>query len=251
MQVIFIHHSCFLLEIDDLVLVFDYFDKDKVDGFHFTGKIPTYEKDTKMVWFASHSHRDHYDMDILRLSEQYPNLQFVFSKDIRISPNFLKKHGIDPAVREKVTFVTGGKNYKVGDLEITTLKSTDAGVAFYVNVHGVQLFHAGDLSDWHMEGAGDLINGRMKRAYRHEINKLSDKDIHIAFVPMDPRLGTHQCDGMDYFLKNTGASYVFPMHLWQDYSGIAEYKKRLTNRGMAERIMDVERENQVFVFSEA
>lgn len=25
MQVIFIHHSCFLVEVDDLVLIFDYF----------------------------------------------------------------------------------------------------------------------------------------------------------------------------------------------------------------------------------
>ena len=28
MQVIFIHHSCFLVEVDDLVLIFDYFGKD-------------------------------------------------------------------------------------------------------------------------------------------------------------------------------------------------------------------------------
>ena len=42
MQVIFIHHSCFLVEVDDLVLIFDYFGGDRVNGFHFTGKIPDY-----------------------------------------------------------------------------------------------------------------------------------------------------------------------------------------------------------------
>ena len=36
MQVIFIHHSCFLVEVDDLVLIFDYFGGDRVNGFHFT-----------------------------------------------------------------------------------------------------------------------------------------------------------------------------------------------------------------------
>ena len=30
MQVIFIHHSCFLVEVDDLVLIFDYFGGDRV-----------------------------------------------------------------------------------------------------------------------------------------------------------------------------------------------------------------------------
>ena len=53
---------------------------------------------------------------------------------------------------------------------------------------------------------------------------------------------------MDYFLKNTDAEYVFPMHMWQNYSAISEFKKRLTNRAMAERVMEINRENQVFVF---
>ena len=35
MQIMFIHHSCFLVEIDDKVLIFDYFNGDRVDGFHF------------------------------------------------------------------------------------------------------------------------------------------------------------------------------------------------------------------------
>ena len=40
MKVIFIHHSCFAVELDDKVLIFDYFDGDRVNGFHFTGKLP-------------------------------------------------------------------------------------------------------------------------------------------------------------------------------------------------------------------
>lgn len=147
MQIIFIHHSCFLVELDDKVLIFDYFDGDKVEGMHFTGKLPSYEPDTKIYMFASHSHKDHYDMDILRLADKYPNIHYVFSKDIRISPHFLSKHGIDPAVRDRVTFVSPDNTYHVDDLDIMTLRSTDAGVAFYVASNGVSLFHAGDLKD--------------------------------------------------------------------------------------------------------
>lgn len=181
MQIIFIHHSCFLVELDDKVLIFDYFDGDKVEGMHFTGKLPSYEPDTKIYMFASHSHKDHYDMDILRLADKYPNIHYVFSKDIRISPHFLSKHGIDPAVRDRVTFVSPDNTYHVDDLDIMTLRSTDAGVAFYVASNGVSLFHAGDLNDWEWDGAGDLINGRVRRAFRHEIKKLSEKPINVAF----------------------------------------------------------------------
>lgn len=250
MQVIFIHHSCFLVEVDDRVLIFDYFGGNRVNGFTFTGKLPTYAPETKIYVFSSHSHADHYDMDVLRLRDKYPNIKFIFAKEIRISPNFLTKHGIAPDVRESVTFVTPRKSYEIDDLKIKTYLSTDVGVAFYVDVDGVSLFHAGDLNDWSMEGAGDIINGKTRRAYRHEIKKLSGVPINVAFVPMDPRLGPHQNDGIDFFLKTTDAEYVFPMHMWQDYSAISNYKKQLSNRQMAERIMEIERENQVFAFDE-
>ena len=38
MQIIFVHHSCFLVEVVDKVLIFDYFDGDKVDGWHYVVK---------------------------------------------------------------------------------------------------------------------------------------------------------------------------------------------------------------------
>ncbi|MDC7300804.1 MBL fold metallo-hydrolase [Agathobacter ruminis] len=251
MQIIFIHHSCFLVEIDDKVLIFDYFNGDRVDGFHFGGKLPTYEKDTPIYMFASHSHADHYDMDILRMADQYPNIRYIFSKDIRISPNFLQKHGIDPSVRERVTFVKPDQTYQVDDLKIKTLGSTDSGVAFYVDVNGVTLFHAGDLNDWRMEHVGELINGRMKRSYRHEIKKLKNKPINVAFVPCDPRLGEYQFEGLTYFLETTDAEYVFPMHMWQKYSEVNSFKKKMSNRLMADRLMVISQENQTFLFEES
>jgi hypothetical protein len=67
---------------------------------------------------------------------------------------------------------------------------------------------------------------------------------------MDPRLAEYQFDGFDYFVRNTDAEFIFPMHMWQDYSGIREYKKRISNLGMADRIIEIERENQVFPFGE-
>ncbi len=250
MQVIFIHHSCFLVEVDDKVLIFDYFGGDTVNGYSFTGKIPEYEKDTKIYMFASHSHKDHYDMDILRWGEKYPNLKYIFSKDIRISPNFLKKHGIDPAIRERVTFAGADKKLHVDDLNIQTFRSTDAGVAFYVETNGACFFHAGDLNNWKWEGIGEMTNGSQERTYKFQIRKLAKLPIHLAFVPMDPRLGPNQYEGMDFFMKTTDAEYVFPMHMWQNYEGIRQYKKKISNSGMADRIIDINRENQVFLIGE-
>ena len=51
-------------------------------------------------------------------------------------------------------------------------------------------------------------------------------------------------------MKETEAELVFPMHMWQDYSAIAGYKGKISNIGMADRVMDIERENQVFLIAE-
>jgi L-ascorbate metabolism protein UlaG (beta-lactamase superfamily) len=232
------------VELDEKVLIFDWFDGNRVEGYHFRGTLPEYETDTPVYVFASHSHRDHFDMDVLHLADRYSNIRFIFSKDCRMTRNFLKKHGFAEGITGRITYVAPAAKYKVDDLNIETFRSTDAGVAFYVECAGICVFHAGDLNDWKWDGAGDLINGNMQHAYRGQIKLLRNKKIHLAFLPMDPRLGEYQFLGIDYFLQHVDADYVFPMHMWQDYSGIAEYKRRITNQAMAERIVELYHENQ-------
>ena len=185
-----------------------------------------------------------------QIAEKYKNIHYILSKDCKMSPHFLQKHGFPDDIREKITYVSAGEKYQVDDVKIETLRSTDAGVAFYVETRGATFFHAGDLNDWTWEGAGDLINGRMRREYRTQIKKLAGKPINLAFVPMDPRQGADQELGMDYFLETTSAEYVFPMHMWQDYSHIPVYKNKIWNPGMAERVVEITHENQVFLIEE-
>lgn len=250
MRVIFIHHSCFVVEVEEKVLIFDYFKGDRVPGYRFGGVLPEYDADTPVFVFASHSHKDHFDMDVLRWTEQYHNIHYIFSKDAKMSPNFLKKHGINPAVRDKILYVGPNASYEVEDVKIETYRSTDAGVAFLVETNGVSLYHAGDLNNWKWEGAGELVNGAMETNYKIQIRKLENKNINLAFVPLDPRQGQYEDLGMDYFLRHTNAEYVFPMHMWQDYRGIIRYLKKISNHRMAERIVEIERENQVFDIKE-
>lgn len=245
MVIRFLHHSCFSVELDDRVLLFDYFDGNRIEGYHFTGVLPEYEPGTRFYIFASHSHRDHYDMDVLRLKERY-QVHYIFAKDIRVSPNFLKKHGIDPEVRKQITFVTAGEHRFLDDMDITTYRSTDQGVAYLVRYHGVTLFHAGDLNDWQYEGAGELVNGIMRSNFRSQIRKLSKEQLHVAFFPLDPRLKEHAADGFRYFLEHVSCDLVFPMHQWRDYSGTKELKKCITNQHMCDKIMEISQENQEF-----
>lgn len=252
MKVVFIHHSCFLVEVDEKVLIFDWFAGDRVNGYHFKGMLPEYMPDTPVYVFASHKHADHFDMDVLRLAEKYENIHYILSKDCKMSPNFLKKHGIDPAIREKITYVTIRAKYEIpGGVHVETLRSTDAGVAFYVKTNGASFFHAGDLNDWSFEGTDDLTKWKMRREFQTEIKRLANKDVNVAFVPMDPRLGKNQYNAVDYVLANTNAECVFPMHMWQDYSGIERYRLKQENPVLAAKIVSITDENQEFDFLEA
>lgn len=246
MRVIFIHHSCFLIEVDEKVLIFDWFSGDRVKGYAFRGQIPQYEPDTPVYVFASHKHRDHFDMDVLKWEKYYKNIHYIFSKDCKMTKRFLERHGYDAEILKKILYVSPCSSYHVDDIEIETLRSTDAGVAFYVKTNGAAFYHAGDLNNWKWEGAGDLVNGAMEHSYKTQIKRIADKDMNLAFVPMDPRLGVNQFLGFDYFLKNTNAEYIFPMHMWQNYEGINAYIRRISNKGMAERIVPVRHENEEF-----
>lgn len=246
MRVTFIHHSCFVIETDEKALIFDWFNGERVNGYHFGGILPEFRPDMPVYVFASHKHQDHFDMDVLKLAQKYTNIRFIFSKDCKMSPHFLEKHGFSSDIRDKILYVNISSKYQVDDLKIETFRSTDAGVAFFVETEGIALFHAGDLNNWRWEGVGDIINGKMEREYKSVIHRLSDRKIRLAFIPLDPRQGQYQSLGLDCFLKNTNADYVFPMHMWQDYSGIAAYKKRLSNASMAERVIEITQENEMF-----
>ena len=247
MKVVFVHHSCFVVEADEKVLIFDWFAGDRVNGYDFKGVLPEYEPDTPVYVFASHKHQDHFDIDVLRLAEKYENIHFILSKDCKMSPNYLKKHGIDPSIREKITYVTIRAKYQIeGGVQVETFRSTDAGVAFLIEVNGVRLFHAGDLNDWSFPGADDLTTWKMRREFQAEIKRLKNKEIQIAFIPTDPRLGKNQWNAMDFFLEQTDAKLVFPMHMWQDYSGIEVYLRQQKDKEMAERIVPISCENEEF-----
>ena len=109
--------------------------------------------------------------------EEKRNVVTALIKEIEIYRNDeseypLKRIGLNfPVFKDggEVTELLWDKGNTVDDLDIMTLRSTDAGVAFYVASNGVSLFHAGDLNDWEWDGAGDLINGRVRRAFSHEI----------------------------------------------------------------------------------
>ena len=198
MRVTYIGHSGFSVELESHILLFDYYE----------GTMPEFDPAKKLLVFASHSHPDHFNREILKLADVYPDVEYVFPKDIRIakkeqcaSEHFMRK-------RDEIT---------VGDTKVKSLRSTDEGVAFLVRCEDRIIYHAGDLNWWHWEEEGTEYNQQMKEDYQNALRLMEGEHVDVAFVPVDPRLEDAYYWGIDWYMRHTDTERVYPMHMWGQY----------------------------------
>lgn len=251
LKVTFVHHSCFTVETDRHILMFDYFPKEAVQKCSFTGELPAFPKDKPIFVFASHRHKDHFSYDIFRLKETYPDIHFILSGDIPLGRRELTKNGIPLDVKKEILRVTPLNHYEVEDVAIETLKSTDEGVAFLVEVDGLRLYHAGDLHWWNWGERGEIYCEAIGAAYKREIRRIGERHIDVAFVVLDPRMKEEgYALGMEYFLNHVSCDLVFPMHLWREFDWISKFKSRPQIVHFKDKIIDIDRENVIFEIDE-
>lgn len=72
MKITHICHSCFLVELDHTLLLFDY----------FQGPLPPLDAEKTLFVFSSHRHHDHYSPAVWELSESHPNVFYVLDENI-------------------------------------------------------------------------------------------------------------------------------------------------------------------------
>jgi hypothetical protein len=216
MKVTYIEHSCFSVELQKVILIFDY----------YKGELPKFDENKKIYVFSSHNHHDHFDISIFQLLKGYPNVKYIFSKDIKrkFGRKFFNKHGVEDDVYDEIEFININQNLEILDLKVDTLRSTDEGVAFIVTVEDKTIYHAGDLNLWWWSGRNESDNEKARENYEKEIEKIKNRHFDVAFVVLDPRQGEEFYLGFDYFMKNTDTDKVYPMHCWNDTSIIQKLK---------------------------
>ncbi len=211
----YLYHDGFIVETASHILIFDHYnntnDNTNVSGVKAGIISEDIFKTEKSIYvFVSHTHEDHFNPIIFEWKNINSKIEYILSSDIKIKPNY-PKHSI----------ISEGDTLKFESLSIDAYGSTDAGVSFLVNVDGITLFHAGDLNWWHWYDESDEDNLAMAKAFKSQIDKLKEKNIDIAFFPVDPRLKEHYYLGGEYFIKNLSPSLFIPMHFW-DLSQITQ-----------------------------
>lgn len=199
----YIFHSCFMLETEQCVLIFDYW-KDSPEGdvkkmLEHTGK--------RVYFMASHFHEDHFNPEIIAMNVPNGDKRIILSRDI-IRRHRAKETDADVIMRK-------GDVYNDEYIKIKAFGSTDAGVSFMLETDGKKIFHAGDLNNWHWEDESTpqevkKMEGDFKAVLRDI--KAEYPAIDLAMFPVDPRLGTDFARGARQWLQTIKTTYLAPMH---------------------------------------
>ena len=193
----FLGHSGWAVKTQNHLLVFDYFspgENPTKPGLCNGHVNPTEIAGENVAVFASHSHADHFTPDVFGWREQVPDITYFL--------------GLQPQNAPPYEFMPERMEKAFGDMKVTTIHSTDAGVGMMIEVDGVTIFHAGD----HANGGKGLMD-----EFTSEIEYLAGKGVRpdICFMPIRGcSLGRPDevKEGVYYALKTLSPKVFIPMH---------------------------------------
>jgi ankyrin repeat protein/L-ascorbate metabolism protein UlaG (beta-lactamase superfamily) len=196
----YLDHSSWAVKTQNHLLIFDYTDRAEKPAAHFiaSGYInPEGIADLNVSVFVSHDHSDHYDSSIFKWRNSITNINYILG---------FKPRGLSP---QEYTFVGPRNSKSVNGIEITTIKSTDAGVGYLLKVDGLTIYHGGDHANKQNSATGP---------YHKEIDYLAgdQASIDIAFVLSGAACGGGYADcvlqGDFYVIDKLKPNVIFPMH---------------------------------------
>lgn len=191
----FLHHSGFMLELETMILVFDYY-LDPLKRLE-----DRLEKTDKPVYFfVSHVHGDHFNRAIQKFEKRASG--YFLHRDCHLAladESLLHEMDVGETVNE-------------GPLSVHMYGSTDAGGSYMVEAEGLTIFHAGDLNWWHWAGEGDSENREARDWFFRELSCIKEKEVDIAMLPVDARQQTAREWGVKAYLSHFSAGLLIPMH---------------------------------------
>lgn len=217
MKLTYIYHSCFALEFDAFTVIVDYY-KDTVMPFE-KGLIHSQllNRPGKIYILSSHSHPDHFNPEILLWKQQRDDIQYIFSHDILDA-------GL--ATKEDAIYLNKLDTYEDSHLKIKAYGSTDIGISFLIQAEGKQIFHAGDLNNWHWnEECSAEESQEYETNYLNELELIAKDVTHLdlAIFPVDPRLGKDYMKGAEQFINRIQTDIFAPMHFDEAYNKAAAF----------------------------
>lgn len=232
----YIFHSGFLIEGEGFSILIDYF---KDTGFspregyvHQT----LLKKPGRLYILSSHVHPDHFNKEILQWKKEKEDIRYLFSRDI------LRAH---KAQSEDALFLMKGEEYEDQNISVKAFGSTDIGISFLIRAEGREIFHAGDLNNWHWkEESTPEEMAIAERDYLKELELLAETTGHldVAMFPVDPRLGSDFARGAEQFINRIAVGLFAPMHFGENYNKLKSFREYARAKGVS--VMNITEKGQ-------
>lgn len=236
----YLYNSGFTVETKNHFAIFDYY-KDSVDtcvknisnGAIGEEDITIY-KEKDILVFSSHSHADHFNPVVLNWANLRPDIQYIFSDDIKTNSN-----------NKNINKISAYEELNLKDVYIRSYGSTDMGVSFLVKLDGITIFHAGDLNWWYWRADTSAEIQKAEVWFKEEIQRIEGENIDIAFFPVDPRLEQNYYVGGEYFIKELNPKYLIPMHFGQNFEITKEFANRV--KGYETKVLEITHRGQELI----
>lgn len=219
--VTFIYHSCYAVESDDALVVFDYWKDSEEERLK---SLIESRGERQLYFVVSHFHEDHFNADI----EQYEEARLLVSYDAA------KRRRMNKSLLTAI--LRPGDIYEDEHLHLRAMRSTDVGISSLLTLgDGSTVYHAGDNNNWyfpeneeeHIRCTLDEMEGMFLSILR-EIRAVT-KQIDYVMFPVDPRLGSEMMRGTCQCLQHLKVGHFYPMHTWDQWeevcSGLSQMRE--------------------------
>ena len=212
MEAAYLLNSGFLVRVDDVLLVFDAFD----DPAGVLDQELSKDDFTRLYFFASHAHFDHFNPMIARYADKVQ--RYLLSEDIRRNP------GAARIPVDQISWIGLYDAWQDDRITVTSFSSTDEGTSFLVETNAKRIFHAGDFNWWDWTGETDEKRKLAENGFRKQMKRLAGLSFDLAFFPVDGRLGPSMERGAKVFCAETHPKALVSMHsvgypIWQPSEG--------------------------------
>ena len=228
----YVGHDSFAVKTKSHLLIFDYYpmgDAPPAPSLANGFINPREFKDLDVLVFVSHRDGDHYEKVIWEWKKTVKRIIYVL--------------GWEPAMpQEKYIHLQPRETRRIGNVEVTTVSSTDSGEAFLIKVDGLVICHGGDNAFW--------IPSYRPRYFK-EIDFLAGKTDHVDLLFINFRTGADRAtleEGLWYNADKFSASAVFPMHMLGNEQQIKELIKSAPTEEKRSKIVDNEKRGEHFLY---
>lgn len=221
-DIIYIHHDCFVLRLGSRTLLFDYPAAKFLPEAAARAAAPLFDG-ADLTVFVSHSHDDHFDPDIVAVTDRAARRRFVVSDDV--ADLHADRLPGDALVMEPDAV------HELDGLTVEAIESNDMGLAYRLEGDGMSIYFGGDMALWDWPGQSPAAQRAVGMSWRRMLARLSARPLTIAFSNMDPRLPS--LAGAPDFVAALAPAVFVPMHLGGHVEYIERFRDRLSRPGTA------------------